>query len=84
MELAAAYTVGIVRNHPFVDGDKRTGFLTASEFLFNNGHRLAEFGGEVEAVVNLAEGSLSEAGFAAFLGSAAEPWQPRPEDFHRK
>ena len=73
VELAAAYTTGIVRNHPFVDGNKRTGFLVALEFLFNNGYHLADFGGEVEAVVNLAEGSLSEAGFAAFLGSAVEP-----------
>ena len=73
VELAAAYTTGIVRNHPFVDGNKRTGFLVALEFLFNNGYRLADLGGEVKALVNLAEGSLSEEGFAAFLGNAVKP-----------
>ncbi len=73
VELAAAYTTGIVRNHPFVDGNKRTGFLVALEFLFNNGYRLADLGGEVKALVNLAEGSLSEADFAAFLGNAVKP-----------
>ena len=73
MALAAAYTTGIVRNHPFVDGNKRTAFLVAVEFLFNNGYRLANLGGEVEAMISLAEGSMSEADFAAFLGSAAQP-----------
>ncbi len=73
VELAAAYTTGIVRNHPFVDGNKRTGFLVALEFLFNNGYHLAGLGGEVEALVNLAEGTLSEADFAAFLASTVEP-----------
>ena len=73
VELAAAYTTGIVRNHPFVDGNKRTGFLVALEFLFNNGYHLASLGGEVEAMVNLAEGTLSEADFAAFLASTVEP-----------
>jgi death-on-curing protein len=70
--LNLAYTTGIVRNHPFVDGNKRTGFLVAVEFLYNNGYRLAKRGGEVDAVVNLAEGSLTEAAFATFLGSAVE------------
>ena len=73
VELAAAYTTGIVRNHPFVDGNKRTAFLVAVEFLYNNGYHLANLGGEVEAMVALADGSISEAEFAAFLGSAAEP-----------
>ena len=73
VELAAAYTTDIVRSHPFVDGNKRTAFLVAVEFLFNNGYRLAHLGGEVQAMVALADGSMSEEEFAAFLGSAAEP-----------
>ncbi len=73
VELAAAYTTGIVRNHPFVDGNKRTAFLVAVEFLFNNGYRLVHLGGEVQAMVALADGSASEEEFAAFLGSAAKP-----------
>ena len=71
--LAAAYTTGIVRNHPFVDGNKRTGYSVAVAFLILNGYRLATTRGMKEAVVSLAAGSLSEEGFAAFLGSAAEP-----------
>ncbi len=62
MELAAPYTNGIVRNHPFVDGNKRTGYSVAVGFLTT--------GRMKEAVVNLAEDSLSEEGFAAFLGNA--------------
>jgi len=38
--LAALYTAGIVRNHPFVDGNKRTGFMTGILFLELNGYRL--------------------------------------------
>ncbi len=73
VELAAAYTTGIVKNHPFVDGNKRTGYSVVVAFLILNGYRIAATGGMKEAVVNLVEGSLSEADFAAFLGSAVEP-----------
>lgn len=73
VELAAAYTTGIVRNHPFVDGNKRTGYSVAVGFLVLNGYRIATTGGMKEAVVNLAEGSLGEDDFAAFLESAVEP-----------
>ena len=69
MVLAAAYTTGIVRNHPFVDGNKRTGYSAAVAFLILNGYRIVSTTGMAEAVVNLAEGSLSEADFAEFLGS---------------
>lgn len=71
-ELAAAYTTGIVRNHPFVDGNKRTGLLVSLEFLFCNGYRTIRRGGEVDAVVGLAEGTLSESEFADFLASKVE------------
>ena len=73
MELAAAYTTGIVKNHPFVDGNKRTGYSAAVAFLILNGYRIASTAGMVEAVVNLAEGSLSEADFATFLGRRSVP-----------
>ncbi len=73
VELAAAYTAGIVRNHPFVDGNKRTGYSVAVAFLILNGYRLATTGGMKQAVVRLAEGSMSEEDFVAFLGSATEP-----------
>jgi death-on-curing family protein len=41
IELAAAYTVGILRNHPFIDVDRRFGFVLGVLFLEMNGHRLA-------------------------------------------
>ena len=38
LDMAAAYTVGIVRNHPFVNGNKRTAFVVGVLFLELNGH----------------------------------------------
>lgn len=38
--LAAAYFYHIIKNHPFIDGNKRTGLLTAVEFIYNNGYEL--------------------------------------------
>ena len=67
-ELAAAYTVGIVRNHPFVDGNKRTGFLAGAAFLELNGGRLVA--AEIDAtrtVLRVAAGELSEAQLAEWF-----------------
>jgi death-on-curing protein len=67
-ELAAAYAAGIIRNHPFLDGNKRTGFMTAMAFLELNGFEFTA--AEVDAVVQtlaLAAGALDEAGYAAWL-----------------
>jgi death-on-curing protein len=72
VELAAVYTAGIVRNHPFVDGNKRAAYSAAIAFLILNGYRIVTTHGMKDAVVNLAEGSLTEAAFATFLGSAVE------------
>lgn len=66
--LAAAYAFGIIRNHPFVDGNKRTGFLTAALFLEANGHRF--MASEADVIVQtlaLAAGEIGEAEFAAWL-----------------
>ena len=69
VQLAAAYTVGIVRNHPFIDGNKRTGFLVGALFLEMNGYRLtATEEGATQAVMGLAAGTLDEGGFIAWLG----------------
>jgi death-on-curing protein len=60
-ELAAAYCHGIVRNHPFVDGNKRTGLLSARAFLFRNGHRLDPDEAEMVRIVErVASGEVSE------------------------
>jgi death on curing protein len=66
--LAAAYAAGIIRNHPFLDGNKRTGFMAGMAFLELNG--LEFTAPEVDAVVQtlaLAAGALDEAGYAAWL-----------------
>ena len=67
-ELAASYAAGIILNHPFMDGNKRTGFLVAVTFLELNG---LEFVASEESVVKntvaLAAGELKESGYAAWL-----------------
>lgn len=73
-ELAAAYAFGIVKAHAFVDGNKRTGFVTGVTFLRLNG--LAFRPGAVEGVrmmEGLASGEVSEAGFAAWLEAGVRP-----------
>lgn len=72
--LAAAYAFGLVKNHPFLDGNKRIAFLSAAVFLEANGWPF--HGGEAEAVVNtlaLAASELDEAGFAAWLEAHSSP-----------
>jgi death on curing protein len=67
-ELAALYTAGIVKNHPFVDGNKRTGFLIGALFLELNGLRLTADEAEAAAAVTaLAAGAIEVDGYAAFL-----------------
>ena len=71
-ELAAALAYGIARNHPFVDGNKRTAFLTAVFFLELNSYRFAA--SEVEATVMtlaLAVSEIDEDEFAAWLRANA-------------
>ena len=59
--LAAAYAYGIARNHPFVDGNKRTAAVISETFLMLNGHALTASDAElVVAILALAAGELSE------------------------
>jgi death on curing protein len=68
--LAAAYVFGIARNHPFVDGNKRTAFMAAYVFLGLNGHDLAASEAEVASTVErVAAGRMSEAALAAWFRS---------------
>lgn len=68
VELACSYTAGIVRNHPFIDGNKRTGFVIGVLFLEMNGYRLtAAEEDATQAVLALAAGTLDEAGFTAWM-----------------
>ena len=66
--LAAAYAFGVIQNHPFVDGNKRAGFLAAYVFLDLNGWELVASEAEaVSAVMALATGEMDEAGFSDWL-----------------
>ena len=59
--LAATYAFGIARNHPFVDGNKRTAMVVSETFLVLNGYRLSATDAEVVvAFLALAAGDLSE------------------------
>lgn len=66
--LAAAYAFGLVRNHPYRDGNKRIGFLAMVTFLGMNGHDLLATDAEVVAeILALAEGSVSEEALADWI-----------------
>lgn len=68
VSLAAVYTAGIVRNHPFVDGNKRTGFVIGVLFLELNGYMFsAPEEQAAQAVIALAAGRFDERRYAAFL-----------------
>lgn len=66
--LAAAYAFGLVKNHPFVDGNKRTAFVAAELFLNLNAVELDATDAEcIRAVLELAAGTADEAAFASWL-----------------
>jgi death-on-curing protein len=68
MEMASLYTAGIVRNHPFVDGNKRAGFVAGILFLELNGFSFhASEEAATQAVLNLAAGTLGETAYTAWL-----------------
>jgi death-on-curing protein len=68
VDLAAAYTCGLIQNTPFIDGNKRTGFIVGILFLELNGRRFtASEEDATRTVMSLAAGDLDDAGYAAFL-----------------
>ncbi|HEY6896395.1 MAG TPA: type II toxin-antitoxin system death-on-curing family toxin [Rhodocyclaceae bacterium] len=73
-DLAAAYGFGIARNHPFIDGNKRTAFIAVELFLWMNGQLLTA--GDVDCVLTmlaLAAGDLEEAAYAAWIRNNTAP-----------
>ena len=71
--LAGAYAYGIARNHPFVDGNKRTAAVVSETFLILNGYRLTATDAElVVAFVALAAGELSEEEMADWFRERVE------------
>lgn len=77
-DLAASYAAGLVKNHPFVDGNKRIGFTVAVLFLELNRQRFAA--PEAEAVVKtlaLAAGAIGESAYAKWLETHCRRSSPR-------
>lgn len=73
-DLAAAYTAGLSQNHGFVDGNKRTAFLTGVVFLAENGYDIvAEQAEVIAAMLELADHQLDEVGYAQWLRDHTVP-----------
>jgi death-on-curing protein len=80
-DLAAAYCVGIARNHPFVDGNKRTAFLAAAVFLELNGYLMTPSEVEVvEKMVQVAEGKVDQANLANWFKRNAKRIRGRKQE----
>ena len=78
--LAAAYCYGIVKNHPFIDGDKRAAAAVFELFLELNGYDLtADDVSTMNAVIALADGSLSERAFSVWIKDNIELEKPAPK-----
>lgn len=67
-ELAAAYGIGIIKNHPFIDGNKRTGLISMHVFLALNGWNFDpdQIDG-VQTIMKLAAGDMEEDGLARWI-----------------
>ncbi len=75
--LAAAYGCGIAKNHPFVDGNKRTALVVTETFLNLNGLKLtADDAACVAALRALADGTMKEEEFAGWIRDNVEPVRP--------
>jgi death-on-curing protein len=71
-DLAAALCVGIVKNHPFLDGNKRTGLLAARAFLFLNGQVFEPTEvDEVNMMVGVADGTVDAIMLASWLAGCS-------------
>ena len=65
--LAAAYAYGLVRNHPFADGNKRTAWVIARLFLADNGYRLRFDSAAVRMIEGVAAGTIAETDLAQWF-----------------
>ncbi|MEJ5018714.1 type II toxin-antitoxin system death-on-curing family toxin [Ochrobactrum vermis] len=67
-DLAAAYLFGVLKNHPFIDGNKRTGLAAADLFLYFNGYSLeAEQEDVIQLVLMVSTSDIDETGAATFF-----------------
>ena len=75
-DLAAAYGVGLAKNHAFVDGNKRAAFLAVGLFLALNGYRLSATQTDATLIMlSVASGDLPEVGFASWIGRNLQPYK---------
>lgn len=73
-DLAAAYGVGLAKNHAFIDGNKRTAFVAVELFLVLNGYQLIASDTDcVLTMLAVAAGDLDEAAFAAWIRANSQP-----------
>ena len=73
-DLAASYGFGLIKNHPFIDGNKRIGFVTANMFLILNGYEIeAPEPQVVDMTLRVADGSFNETEFATWIRSVLVP-----------
>jgi death on curing protein len=73
-ELAAFYALAIARNHPFVDGNKRTAYVALELFLAKNGHGfVASDTDAVLMMLRMAAGDIEDAEFARWVRENARP-----------
>jgi death-on-curing protein len=74
VRMAASYAFGLAKNHPFMDGNKRTALVVCLTFLRLNGFELTASQQErIQAVLSLASGAVNEAQFEAWLRSNVAP-----------
>ncbi|MBM7049441.1 MULTISPECIES: type II toxin-antitoxin system death-on-curing family toxin [Rhizobium] len=75
IELAAAYLFGLVKNHAFVDGNKRIAIVAAAVFLMDNGYRIQTTDANLYSfVVAVAAGEIDEEGATRFLRDVCIPY----------
>ncbi len=73
-EMAGSYAAGVVLNHPFVDGNKRTGFMLAATFLEINGWEItATEASVVQSTVALASRAMTEKQYVHWLAKNCQP-----------
>jgi death on curing protein len=74
VEMAASLAVGIIKNHPFLDGNKRTGFVAAVLFMERNGFAfMAKEADATAATLAVASSQMSEEQFARWLEANSRP-----------
>lgn len=73
-DLAATYAVGLAKNHPFVDGNKRTAFMSCAAFLLINGQRLtADQAEAAQVMLDVAAGAIDVDELANWLKANTRP-----------